>query len=141
VISAEAITAEVQALERLDLAGLRAAWAERFGEPPRLRSPELLRLMLAWRMQAAAFGGLDAGVRRKLRQGRRAASVPDNSLGQGAKIVREWRGADQVVERVDGGYRWQGQTYLSLSAAAFAITGVKRNGPAFFGLREKEKAS
>ena len=134
---AEAVTREVRALERLDLQGLRVAWADRFGEPPRLRSPELLRLMLAWRIQTAAFGGLDAAVRRRLRQGRRAASVADHSVGAGARIVREWRGVDQVIEAVEGGYRWQGQIHPSLSAVAFAMTGVKRNGPAFFGLRGK----
>ena len=121
----------------MDLQALRFIWAKHFGDPPKMRSPELMRLMLAWRMQAAVFGGLDAATRRRLRQGRRAASLRDDSLGQGARIVREWRGTDHVVETVDGGFRWQGRTYPSLSAVAFAITGVKRNGPAFFGLREK----
>ena len=134
---ADTVTEEVRALERMDLQALRFIWAKHFGDPPKMRSPELMRLMLAWRMQAAVFGGLDAATRRRLRQGRRAASLRDDSLGQGARIVREWRGTDHVVETVDGGFRWQGRTYPSLSAVAFAITGVKRNGPAFFGLREK----
>lgn len=131
----EAVTREVRTLERLGLEALRAEWRRRYGEPPTLRSPRLLRLMLAWRIQAAAFGGLDADIRRQLRQTRKATSAsPD--LGDGARIVREWRGAEHVVEAVSGGYRWSGQVYPSLSAAAFAITGTKRNGPAFFGLRE-----
>ena len=134
---ADTVTEEVRALERMDLQALRFIWAKHFGDPPKMRSPELMRLMLAWRMQAAVFGGLDAATRRRLRQGRRAASLRDDSLGQGARIVREWRGTDHVVETVDGCFRWQGRTYPSLSAVAFAITGVKRNGPAFFGLREK----
>jgi hypothetical protein len=134
---ASAITAEVRALERLDLQSLRLAWAQRFGDPPALRSPELLRLMLAWRIQSAALGGLDAETRRRLRQGRRAATLCDDSLGKGARIVREWRGTDHVVETVEDGFAWQGRTYASLSAVAFAMTGVKRNGPAFFGLRDK----
>ena len=134
---ADTVTEEVRALERMDLQALRFIWAKHFGDPPKMRSPELMRLMLAWRMQAAVFGGLDAATRRRLRQGRRAASLRDDSLGQGARIVRDWRGTDPVVETVDGGFRWQGRTYPSLSAVAFAITGVKRNGPAFFGLREK----
>jgi hypothetical protein len=46
-----------------------------------------------------------------------------------------------VVEAVAEGYRWEANTYPSLSAVAFAMTGVKRNGPAFFGLREKAEAS
>ena len=35
---------EVEALNDLDLEGLRAAWRSRFGPPPALRSVELLRL-------------------------------------------------------------------------------------------------
>jgi hypothetical protein len=41
---------------------------------------------------------------------------------------------------VDGGYRWDGVTYASPSAVARAITGVKRNGPKFFGLRDETAA-
>lgn len=130
----DAITAEVRALERLDLEGLREAWRRRYGPPPRLRSPELLGLMLAWRMQAAAFGGLDAPTRRRLRQARGAPARGDH-LGLGARITREWRGVTYEAETVDGGYRWEGSVYPSLSALAQAITGVKCNGPKFFGLR------
>lgn len=141
MIDESAITLVIRALERLDLQALRQAWAQRYGAPPKLRSPELLRLMLAWRIQAAAFGGLDAATRRRLRQGRRAATLRDDRLGNGARIVREWHGIDHVVEAVAEGYRWEERIYPSLSAAAFAITGIKRNGPAFFGLREKAEAS
>jgi hypothetical protein len=139
VIDAGAITEEVRALVRMDLEGLRAEWWRRYGPPPKLRSPELLRLMLAWRIQAAAFGGLHVMTRRRLRQGRGAPAKGDY-LGQGARITREWRGADYVVETVDGGYRWNRTTFASLSAVAQAITGVKRNGPKFFGLREEAAA-
>jgi hypothetical protein len=59
---------EVQALERLDLDGLRAFWRERYGPPPGLRSRELLGLMLAWRIQAEALGGLDPAARRRLKR-------------------------------------------------------------------------
>ena len=67
-MSVEAITEEVRALARLDLEGLRAEWRTRYGSPPTLRSPALLRRMLAWRIQVAALGGLDADTRRRLRQ-------------------------------------------------------------------------
>jgi hypothetical protein len=56
-VSAEdRITQEVQALGRLDLEGLRSAWRARYGEPPKVRSPDLLRLSLAWRIQAEGLG-------------------------------------------------------------------------------------
>jgi hypothetical protein len=130
----ETVTAEVRALEGLDLEGLRTAWRRRYGAPPTLRSVELLRLFLAWRIQAGALGGLDQDTRRRLR-GATAASSADHP-GAGSRIVREWRGQTYSVDCIEDGYRWQGETYPSLSRVAEAITGVKRNGPKFFGLRE-----
>jgi len=137
VTSATDVAEEVRALARLDLEGLRAEWRRRYGPTPKARSPELVRLSLAWRIQADAFGGLDAVSRRRLRQARGAPARPDH-LGVGARITREWRGVLYEVDRAADGFRWQGKVYASLSAVAQAITGVKRNGPQFFGLREAE---
>jgi hypothetical protein len=40
---------------------------------------------------------------------------------------------------VNGGFAWNGATYTSLSAAAFAITGTKWNGHRFFGVRRRDR--
>lgn len=131
---AETITAEVRALEGLDLEGLRAEWRRRYGEPPKLRSTDLLARLLAWRMQEAWFGGLTPETTKLL--GRRGMSDgPD--LAPGMRLEREWRGRVQTVEIVESGFRWDGSVYPSLSKVAFAITGVKWNGPRFFGLRDR----
>ena len=130
----DAITEEVRALERLDLEGLRAEWRRRYGPSPKVRSPELVRLSLAWKIQSEALGGLDVVTRRRLRQSPGAPARSDH-LGVGARITREWRGVVHEVDRVADGFRWNGTTYSSLSAVAKAISGVKRNGPQFFGLR------
>src|SRR6185437_6945692 len=124
------IVAEVQALERLDLEGLRAAWRERWGAPPKLRSVELLRHLIAWRIQAAAFGGLDADTKGRLRA---PARGPEAHLRPGQRLAREWKGRRHEVEIAEGGYLYQGQTYASLSEVARTITGVRWNGPRFFG--------
>ena len=125
---------EVEVLERLNLYQLRDTWAERFGPAPRFRSVELFRLMLAWRIQAAASGGLDPATRKALR-----ASGPvvaeGQDLGVGAILRRQWQGQEVCVEVVDGGFGWEGRIYRSLSAAASAIAGSRWNGPKFFGLR------
>lgn len=131
------ITEEVRALERLDLEGLRAEWRRRYDVAPKVRSPELVRLSLAWKIQSEALGGLDVVTRRRLRQSPGAPARSDH-LGVGARITREWRGVMHEVDRVDEGFRWNGAVYSSLSAVAKAISGVKRNGPAFFGLREAD---
>ena len=125
---------EVETLERLDLDGLRAAWRGRYGPPPLLRSPELLRLMLAWRMQTVALGGLDPEMRRLLRR-RGAVQAEGLELGVGATLTRKWQGQTVEVIVEQDGFRWEGRIYPSLSAAATAIAGTRWNGPRFFGLR------
>lgn len=130
------IAREIEALECLDLEGLRALWRERYGAPPRLRSGELLRLSLAWRLQSEALGGLDGETRRLL--GRRGPIKAEGlELGIGAKLRREWQGrVVEVVVEADG-FRFDGRSYPSLSAAATAIAGSRWNGPRFFGLRQR----
>jgi hypothetical protein len=134
----EAITREVGALAGLDLEGLRAAWRARYGAPPLLRSVELLRLMLAWRLQAKALGALDREARRQLKR-RGALEAEGLALGIGARLRREWQGRTVEVEVEALGFRWQGTLYASLSAAATAIAGTRWNGPRFFGLREPRR--
>ena len=127
------VTKEVRALERLDLEGLRRVWRERYGPPPGLRSTDLLARLLAWRIQAEAFGGLDAQTRAAIFRKSLPVATPD--LSPGMRLERTWRGTLQTVEILEGGFRWNGATYRSLSQVAHAITGVKWNGPRFFGLR------
>jgi hypothetical protein len=126
---------EVEALTGLDLEGLRDRWRARYGCPPPLRSVELLRLMLAWRLQAEVFGALDRETRRRLKR-RGAIEAEGLALGVGARLRREWQGRIVEVEVEASGFRWQGTHYPSLSAAATAIAGTRWNGPRFFGLRE-----
>ena len=52
-------------------------------------------------------------------------------------LGREWYGHMQRVTVLTDGFSWNGETYPSLSKAAFAITGTRWNGPKFFGLRAK----
>ena len=53
-------------------------------------------------------------------------------LKPGALLTREWQGRIERVMALDEGFAWNGKTYASLSAVAFAITGVKWNGHRFF---------
>lgn len=128
------IAGEVEALERLDLHQLRDEWRRRYGPVALFRSPELLRLMLAWRMQASAHGGLDPETRNALaRKG--MIEAEGRHLGIGATLRREWQGDEVVVTVTEQGFTWGERTFRSLSAAATAIVGSKWNGPRFFGLR------
>lgn len=128
------ITAEVRALEGLGLEALREAWRGRgYGVPPRLRSAPLLGLMLAYRIQADALGGLDADLARRLRRGAglKTAAI---ALPGGARLSREWKGEVHEVEVTGEGFRYRDQIYPSLSRIAREITGVRWNGRRFFGL-------
>lgn len=134
---AERIAAEVYALERMDLHGLRSEWRKRYGEPPKMRSTELLARLLAWRIQADAFGGLDAATIRMLKSDRRIRPRP--ILEPGTQLTRQWQGRLHQVDVLANGFRYQGSDYRSLSQIARAITGTRWNGLRFFGLREPMK--
>lgn len=134
-MTSHALAAEIAVIGELDLDGLRQEWARRYGAPPPLRSVPILSLMLAWRVQADALGGIGSEARRAIaRKGKLRAE--GRELGIGARLTRQWQGrTHEVVVEADG-FRWDGQLYKSLSAAATAIAGSRWNGPRFFGLRE-----
>jgi hypothetical protein len=135
-------------LEGHDLNGLRRQWrAHLGGEPPAHLQRWLLIRVLAYRLQADAFGGLDKSVRRILRSGkedgvgapfdRRSPQTRDGvGLKAGAMLVREWNGKLERVMILEGGFAWNGQTFGSLSQIAKAMTGTNWNGHRFFGLRQ-----
>ena len=64
--------------------------------PPRIRSPDLLRRMLAWKLQEESYGGLDPETRRLL--AKKATVDRGPKLGAGARLVREWKGERHEVE-------------------------------------------
>lgn len=128
---------QISALDALDLDGLRRAWARQFGTPPPLRSVDLLRIMLGWRIQVRMEGGLDKDTRRKLKR-KAAIEAEGLDLGAGTTITRNWQGRTYTIHVEERGFRWENELYPSLSAVARAITGTRWNGPRFFGMREKK---
>jgi hypothetical protein len=126
----------VRKLAALDLEALRGVWREHFGPPPKLRSHDHLRRLLAWRMQAEALGGMDQDLRRALMS--RSLNLAPPKLHVGTRVSREWRGVRYEVEIGEDGVLFQGSCYRSLSQVAREITGVRWNGPRFFGLRQSE---
>lgn len=128
----EAVGEAVRKLQAMGLQELRAAWTARYGCAPKLRSADLLRRLLAWRVQAQAFGGFDPETMKRLRaKGGTRAAGPRS----GTKLAREWEGVRHEVEVLDRGVVYRGEVYASLSEVARLITGVRWNGPRFFGLR------
>jgi hypothetical protein len=133
-MSAAPLEALVIEIGSMDLDALRRAWGQRYGAPLPLRSVPILRMLLAWRVQAEVHGGLDAETRRMIeRTGRVRAEGLE--LGIGARLTRIWQGREVEVVIEEQGFRWEDKHYPSLSAAATAIAGSRWNGPRFFGLR------
>jgi hypothetical protein len=135
------LSAMLSSLNDMGIDDLRAVWRDRFGDPPPVRSGDLLRRALAERLQEEAFGP-DLEVARQLRK--LSARVRPGSRPRlqtavyqpGSLLVREWDGMRHEVRVEADGYRWRDTHFKSLSAIAREITGVRWNGPRFFGLRE-----
>ena len=109
-------------------------------------------LGIAWKWQADAFGGFNPELARRLsalEAPKRVASINDKKPTTkvpitsrplpGTRILRNWQGERHEVHVTEKGYLWRGKTFGSLSAVARAITGVSRNGPKFFGLRDEQR--
>ena len=87
-------------------------------------------LGIAWKLQAELGRG---GGRRGARGGREARA---ERLVPGSRLVRVWRAERHEIKVTENGYLWRDRSWASLSSVARAITGTRRNGPAFFGLRD-----
>ena len=146
----DGVAALVAELPALDQKQLCVRWRNHLsGAAPAHLPRWLLIRVLAYRLQAAAFGDLDAATLRKThgsppetagtslpRFARRATATREGTpLRPGALIVREWKGDLQRVTILNEGFAWNGATYGSLSQVAKAITGVNWNGHRFFGLK------
>ena len=132
------MTLTVADIEAMDRAALLAAWSEMFRDPvPKGLSQSFLRRFLAFELQALHFGGLPKGFVDELdKQISGKPRMHNAELKPGGRLLREWNGVTHSVEVTEGGFRWNGETYRSLSSVARAITGARWSGPRFFGLKE-----
>lgn len=135
------IAVELTRLEDMPSAGLRERWRTLVGTPAPRVSPKMLRLALAWEIQARAAGGLPRATTQALDQLARGQTRTQAAVA-GMRLVREWADRVHVVTvGEDGVIRWDGREWHSLSEVARAITGTRWSGPAFFGLKKKAAAA
>lgn len=152
--AAESLTAALEALAGLDAAALDRRWRQVLGgSAPAGLSTALRRRILAYRLQARAYGDLDRQTIQALERlaHRHTAErgtagdplpVPDQrARTPGTLLTREWAGTLHSVEVLETGFAWDGRRYDSLSKVAYAITGTKWNGPRFFGLRASARTA
>jgi hypothetical protein len=133
----------------MSIDALRLAWEKTFGNPPPPRAGQaLLALGIGWHQQSRMKGGLDRATSeeisrlvRDVRVRRELRIVPRKvEAGRGTTLVREWNGKTYQVQVLETGFLFENRVSRSLSEIARAITGVRCNGPKFFGLRSKEAA-
>lgn len=133
--------------DAMTLAQLRTTWTDRLGgDPPKLRTRELLSLALAYRLQAKSHGDLPgpskrraAELARRFTDDRNYTPTSGPVLKPGSALIKEWRGARHEVWVLEEGFSYRGERFGSLSEVAQRITGTKWNGHVFFGLKARRR--
>lgn len=132
----------LQGLEQMTIDDLRAEWPRWLpGNVPPIGSRDVLRRLIAWRVQAQVYGGHDPETQRRLKRLVAAhctgkALVLDTAkprLNAGTILAREWKGVIHRVTVEDRAFVHEGRRYRTLSEIARAITGTRWSGPRFFG--------
>jgi hypothetical protein len=140
-----AVEDELGRLGVMPIAQMRVRYREVFRtDPPKAFGPDLLRRSIAHRIQEKAYGGLSHQAQRLLDQLMKAyAAKPEGKIvlprriKPGSILLREWKGMSHRVMVLADGFAYDGKTFGNLSEIAGLITGVRWNGPRFFGLRSK----
>ncbi len=136
--------APLAGLAGMDIPALRSEWRRLYrSEPPPRLGRGLLELVVAWKLQELALGGLSKTTKRQL--GDLAGLLSGKAdlpkarqprVKPGARLIREWGGATHEVVVVENGFVWNGRRWPSLSVIAREITGARWSGPRFFGLKD-----
>lgn len=134
------IDEQLAELETLSKAELKDRWAALTGQPVPRVSAGLLRLAIAWELQAREYGGHSRRTLQVLDQLARW-KTRTRPTEPGMRLVRAWNGRTHVVTiGEDKVIRWNDREWRSLSEVAREITGTRWSGPAFFGLKKKTAA-
>src|SRR6185437_13367340 len=144
-----ALEAEIARLPDLGHAELRAGWKLLFGRPaPKSLRRKFMARAVAYQIQVAAYGGLSAATRRRLREiamavrnGDRSGVLGGAQIKPGSQLIRQWHNTTHTVMVLDDGFALDGRTYKSLSAVAKIITGTNWNGYAFFGIKRSVRGN
>lgn len=121
---------QLAALEQMHRSALQLEWERVCKRPAPNVSVDLLRMGIAYHLQAKAGRYLPRASVLALNEtgGQRPA------IKLGTRLVRSWNGRTISVEVASDGFMFEDQRYGSLSAIANRVTGSKWSGPRFFGL-------
>ena len=133
---------ELAGLNARSRAELRERWSALTSKPAPKVSAGLMRLALAWQLQAQAYGGLSPRSLQRLDKAGKEAALLAPVRTPRQRLVREWQGKLHIVTiDGEGTITWEGTSWRSLSEVARAITGTRWSGPAFFGLKDRKKSA
>jgi hypothetical protein len=132
-------TPKLQDLATTGIHPLRVLYEQQIGRPPPKNASRAFILgNLSWAMQTRKSQKNLGLMREKLlKQSHPEKSKEYERYQPGMRLVREWHGVTYEVTVAETGYRYQGESYRSLTAIAQHITGAGWSGPRFFGLRPK----
>ena len=130
-----------QPASRADLSRgkLVEVWERAYGQPPpKGIGSRLLILAAAYHRQAREQGGLRPDTKENLLAYRTEGKSDAQNTRRGAapdtRLIRHWHGEAHIVDVMEDGVLYRGETFRSLTEVAGRITGVKWSGPRFFGL-------
>jgi hypothetical protein len=162
--------AQIAALPKQPFAELKQLWRELYGVAPSTHNRLFIEKRIAYKLQEREYAKKHPELLIKNREridrlierlgieehqsdgsvhGRRAGTKGGKrrrgarvQLMAGTVLTREFRGRTvRVMVNADGRYEYDGVPYTSLTAIAFAVTGVRWSGLDFFGLNRKVSLS
>lgn len=132
---------QIAKLEEMDKEDLKDRWVKLTGRPVPRVSAAMLRLAVGYELQVRTLGGLSRKAKQQLGE-HGSAKITTRDIRPGMRLAREYGGKVHVVVIGDDSeIIWNDRSWNSLSEVARAITGTRWSGPAFFGLREKARAT
>ena len=131
-------------MEAKSISELRTTWRTLFNQDPPFRArQDFMQGHITWAMQAKEHGGLKRKASNQLKQlmdelrkGEELKSEQTLTIKPGTKLIRQYQGRRHEVIVVEGGFRYEGKIYNSLSSIAREITGTRWNGKVFFGVKK-----
>lgn len=133
----------LEQVKQMPAEDLRAHWQRLYRIQAPALAPDVLRLAIAYRLQAQRHGQLSRTAKSILHSG---PSTGDGApkrdarlLTPGTRLVRDWHGVGQTVTVLENGFDYEGKHWRSLTAIARSITGTHQSGARFFGICRPQK--
>ena len=129
-------------LKEKSLSEIREIWEQEWGKKPHNRiGRTMLIKSIEYKWREKETGGFPKHVQQQLKQHitaykRNPQCFDDGIRGVkiGTRLIKTWRNQRYMVEVVKDGFKYNNQTYTSISEVAYVITGARWNGWRFFGV-------